>query len=129
VPAPPERPPESGLVARARERGWQLDGAEATALKGATLQGLAEAITGDAADWKLLDFSGVPWPLKVGDKVGIRRLLEKAAGWETSNDWAGDIAQMLSYIEHIMRLVPCKEGCAGNRWDEALQKAGLSDSR
>jgi 3D (Asp-Asp-Asp) domain-containing protein len=74
---------ESLLVRRARERHWKLEGATATAEAGATLPGLADAITGNPDDYKLLGFNGDPTRLRVGDKVDIMPLLDKAAGVST----------------------------------------------
>lgn len=77
---PRAQAPESLLVQRARYRHWKLEGATATAGPTATLGSLAEAITGNRADYKLLDFPRSPRTLRVGDRVNIVPLLEKAAG-------------------------------------------------
>lgn len=76
LPATPEQ------ISRARSKRWIIykDRNEAKALKGATLSGLAWAITGDGNDYELLDFKRDPRTLRVGDKVNIMPLLEKAAG-------------------------------------------------
>ena len=78
----PRKPaPESLLVRRARERHWELEGAMATAQSSAaTLEGLAEAITGNKADCNLLEFPGESRTLSEGDSVNIMPLLRKAAG-------------------------------------------------
>jgi len=83
-PAPLAATPEQ--IARARGKRWIIneDGNEAKALSGATLSGLAEAITGDANDWRSLDFKGDPRTLKVGDSVKITPLLKKASEEKTT---------------------------------------------
>ena len=74
---PPATP---AMVAKAMVRGWEVEGRTAVALKGATLSGLAEAITGSPEDYKLLGFDRDPKRLGIGDKVDILVLLEKVTG-------------------------------------------------
>jgi 3D (Asp-Asp-Asp) domain-containing protein len=66
------------MVVMAGAKGWEVRGRTAVALRGATLSGLAEAITGNGDDWRLLDFKRDPRTLQEGERVGIRPLLEKA---------------------------------------------------
>jgi len=67
------------MVAMAGAKGWEIEGRTAVALRGATLSGLAQAITGDPNDYKLLDFKRDPRTLQEGEKVKIMPLLDKAA--------------------------------------------------
>jgi hypothetical protein len=72
--------PDAAMISKARSMGWEIQGRTAVALRGATLSGFAQAITGDPNDYKLLDFKRDPRTLQIGETVDITRLLEKVAG-------------------------------------------------
>ena len=77
---------------------------EATALPGATLSGLAWAMTGNASDYTELRFPRHPPTLREGDTVDITLLLRKAAGEpvETSTrDAAADALKGLPEIPEM----------------------------
>jgi type VI secretion system secreted protein VgrG len=71
---PPATP---AMVDMAKKKRWRIEGTMAVAEGGATLSGLAEAITGNPDHYKL--FKRDPMKLRVGDKVDIMPLLIKAA--------------------------------------------------
>jgi hypothetical protein len=81
-PAPPERQPGPGpqptpeMMARAKEKGWEVEGSRAKALPGAKLWWLAWAITGSGGDHHKLPYTGRPEDLKAGDVIEIGPLLK-----------------------------------------------------
>ena len=126
--------------------GWRLNAAEATALKGATLQGLAHAITSDGADWRLLDFKGDPSLLKAGDKVDIMPLAKEpqhdatryGAGHDAATEWTGLYAEgdweqkldlAMGDIIGLLERMPAEPGIRdsgpNSRWRCLLRKCGF----
>ena len=76
VPAPAPLPgPTPETIARARDKHWRITGNKARALSGANLENLAWVITGNAQDWRRLNFKRDPRTLKAGDVIDIGPLL------------------------------------------------------
>ena len=72
--------PTPGMISRAKSKHWRIRGHKAEALAGATLSGLAWAITGDPSDYTFIKFGRAPETLRKGETVEILPLLRKAGG-------------------------------------------------
>ena len=64
------------MIARAQEKGWAIEGTRARALAGATLSGLAWAITGHGSDYSTIPYTGRPEDLREGQVIDMTPLLE-----------------------------------------------------
>jgi hypothetical protein len=95
--------PSAGQIARARDKGWVLVGNLATAKGGGSLMDLAEAITGNGADWMLLDPRDVPEQPEGQTVVNTLPLLKKAAGKTGEREKGQDLGIFLITVYNIAR--------------------------
>jgi len=112
---------DPAMGARARRKHWLVRGATAEALSRATLSGLAEAITGHAQDWKLLDFKGDPKTLRARDRVDITPLLKKAAA-EPEKPSSVSTPTSLKVSEEGVEFIKTHEGLRLKPYDDQTGK-------